>query len=140
MIGRRPSAEVGACAGVAARSRTGPSGPREDGERGAVTAELALALPAVMLVVAVLLVTGAATSAQMRCADGARAGARLAALGQGDAEVTAVARRLAGDGAQVRVQRTPPWVTVEVASDVPGSWFTAGAVGLAASATAWLEP
>ena len=110
------------------------------GDRGAVTAELALALPAVMLVVAVVLVTAAATSAQMRCADGARAGARVAALGQSDAEVTSVARRLAGDDALVRVVRSPPWVRVDVSADIPGSWFTGGSVGLAASATAWLEP
>ena len=125
---------------VRAGSRTSRPRPRDDRERGAVTAELALALPALMLVVAVLLVTAAAASAQMRCADGARAGARLAALGQGDTEVAAVARRLAGDGALVRVARTPPWVLVEVSADVPGAWVTGGAVGLAASATAWLEP
>lgn len=109
-------------------------------DRGAVTAELALALPAVMLVVAVLLLTAAATSAQMRCADGARAGARVAALGQSDAEIAAVVRRLAGRDAVVRVERSPPWVDVTVTADLPGSWFTAGPLGLMGRSTAWVEP
>lgn len=110
------------------------------GDRGAITAELALALPAVVLVFAVLLVTAAAATAQLRCADAARAGARVAALGQSDAEVTEVARRLAGAGAEVRVHRGPPWVEVRVSAAVPGSWLTAGALGLSATATAWVEP
>ena len=107
---------------------------------GAVTAELALALPTLMLVVAVLLVTAATTSAQMRCADGARAGARVAALGQSDGEITAVARRLAGRDAVVRVVRSPPWVEVTVSADLPGAWFTAGPLGLEGRSTAWVEP
>lgn len=118
---------------MSARARVGD-------DRGAITAELALALPAVVLVVAVLLVTAAAATAQLRCADAARAGARVAALGQSDAEVSAVARQLAGDAATVRVVRDPPWVQVMVSASVPGSWFSAGGLGLSASATAWLEP
>ena len=115
--------------------------PTDDGrDRGAVTVELALALPAVILVVAVLLVTAAAASAQLRCADGARAGARIAALGESDDEVVAVARRLAGAGASVEVRREPPWVEVQVTAQVPGAWFTAGALGLTSTATAWVEP
>lgn len=110
------------------------------GDTGAVTAELALALPAVVLVVAVLLVTAAAASAQLRCADGARAGARVAALGQSDAEVAAVVQRVAGSGAVVEVHREPPWVEVIVTADLPGSWFTGGHLQAAAHATAWVEP
>jgi hypothetical protein len=110
------------------------------GDRGAVTAELALALPAVVLVLAAVLVTVAAGAAQLRCADGARAGARVAALGESDARVAAVARHLAGPGADVRVVRDDPWVEVVVAAELPGGWFTGGAVGLAARATAWAEP
>jgi hypothetical protein len=105
-----------------------------------VTAELALALPAVVLVLAVLLVTASATSSQLRYADAARAGARVAALGQDDVEVAAVARRVAADDVAVRVQRDGTWVTVEVSGDLPGSWFTGGALRLSARATAWCEP
>jgi len=115
---------------------------RADGDRdgGAVTAELAIGMIAVVLVLAVLLVTVAAASARMRCLDAARAGARLAALGETDPEVAALAHRLAGPGAGVLVVRQPPWVEVRVSASVPGGWFTGGAVGLSASATAWAEP
>lgn len=111
-----------------------------DRGRGSVTAELAVGMVAVVLVLAVLLVTVAAASARMRCLDAARAGARLAALGETDAEVVALAHRLAGPGAGVLVVRAPPWVEVRVSASVPGGWFTGGAVGLSASATAWAEP
>ena len=125
------------------RSSRRPGLPRARGagqDVGAVTAELALALPALVLVVAVLLLTATTTTAQMRCADGARAGARVAALGQSDAEITAVARRLAGQDATVRVVRSPPWVEVTVSAELPGAWFTAGPLGLLGRSTAWVEP
>ncbi|WP_250448652.1 TadE family type IV pilus minor pilin [Actinotalea sp. C106] len=109
-------------------------------DRGAVTAELALALPAVILVLAVLLVTGAATSAQLRCADGARAGARAAALGMDDSEVAEIARQVTGGAAEVEITRADPWVEVRVSSAVAGGWFTGGPLGLSATATAWVEP
>lgn len=105
-----------------------------------MTAELALALPAVVLVLAVVLVTAMATAAQLRCADGARAGARLAALGESDVAVTQVARRVAGAGVRVGVRRAPPWVEVTVTTQSGGSWFTAGPWTVSATATAWLEP
>ena len=109
-------------------------------DRGAVTVELALALPAVVLVVAVLLVTAAATAVQLRCADGARAGARIAALGQSDAEVADVVRRIAGGASQVEVVRDRPWVEVRVSAAVPASWLTTDDLGLTARSTAWQEP
>ncbi len=112
------------------------SGP----DRGSVTAELAVGLITVVLVLVVLLVTVAAAATQMRCQDAARAGARMAALGQPDAEVADVARRIAGPGAEVVVVRDPPWVDVRVSASVAGGWFTGGPVGLSASATAWAEP
>lgn len=102
--------------------------------------ELALALPAVVLVLAVLLVTAAAATTQLRCADGARAGARVAALGQSDADVVDVVHRIAGAAVRVEVHRDPPWVEVTVSAAVPGSWVTIGDLGLTTKATAWLEP
>lgn len=117
-----------------------PHDPGPAGDRGSVTAELALALPAVVLVVAVLLVTAAAASAQLRCADGARAGARMAALGEPDDVVADVAHRVAGAGVEVAVRRAEPWVEVTVSTEVAGSWFTGGALDVSATATAWSEP
>ncbi|WP_260459391.1 TadE family type IV pilus minor pilin, partial [Actinotalea ferrariae] len=105
-----------------------------------VTAEVAVALPVVVLVLAVLLVTAAASAAQLRCADGARAGARMAALGEPDAAVVEVATRVAGGAVDVTVSRGDPWVEVVVSADGPGAWFTGGAIGVSARATAWVEP
>lgn len=115
-------------------------GVRARSDSGSATAELAVGMVAVVLVLGLLLVTTAAASARMRCQDAARAGARVAAIGQSDAEVVAVARRVAGGAAEVAIERHPPWVEVSVSSSVPGSWFTGGSVGLSASATAWTEP
>ncbi|MGO2180660.1 MAG: hypothetical protein ACTH5I_18920, partial [Cellulosimicrobium funkei] len=58
-----------------AESRRPRGRVREGGERGAVTAELAVALPAVVLVLVVVLTLAAAAGAQMRSADAARAAA-----------------------------------------------------------------
>lgn len=119
--------------------RTASKG-RRGGEHGAVTAELALALPAVVLVLAALLLTATAAVLRLQCGEAARAGARAAAIGADDAEVASVAHRIAGAGATVTVRREPPWVEVTVAGSVPGSWLSGGDIGLAATATAWIEP
>lgn len=89
------------------------------GERGSVTAELAVLLPGVVLAIVVILAVASAGVMQVRCADAARTGARAAALGQEDAQVTAIVRQLAGDGATVTVTRSEEWVDVRVAAEVP---------------------
>ncbi len=90
-------------------------------DRGSVTAELAVGLPAVVLVLVALLAISSAAITQTRCADGARAGARSAALGEDDASVLATARRVAGAGAEVSVSRSDGWVSVAVTEAV-GPW------------------
>ncbi|TNC17554.1 pilus assembly protein TadE [Georgenia sp. 311] len=117
-----------------------PHRPRAREERGSVTAELALLLPAVVVVLLVCLTLGAAVLGQVRCADAARAAARAAAIGEPAAVVAAVARELAGPEADVTVAEDGGWVEVrvsrQVASDVPGlSGLRAAAV-----ARAWVEP
>ncbi|WP_245862623.1 TadE family type IV pilus minor pilin [Sanguibacter antarcticus] len=104
-----------------------------------MTAELAVALPAVVLVLVAVLVIAAAGIVQLRVTDAARAGARAAAAGETDARAAEIAQRTAGDAVSVSVHRADPWVTVTVAAPVAGGWF--GGRGLAASATstAWLE-
>ena len=52
------------------------------GDGGSVTAEAALALPAVVLVLATVVGVGRVVTAQIQCVDGARAAARLAARGE----------------------------------------------------------
>ncbi len=93
-----------------------PGSPRSpaDGDRGTVTAELAIGLPAVVTVLLAVLLLATAATAQLRCADGARAGARAAALGEDAATVSATAARVAGPGAAVGVTRHGDWVTVSV--------------------------
>jgi hypothetical protein len=107
-------------------------------ERGSVTAELAVGLPAVVLVLVTALTVAAAGMAQLRCADGARAGARAVALGSDDA--VADARRVAGDGAQVVLSTAGGWATVTVSSDVGGVPWGGGPLRASATAVARLEP
>jgi hypothetical protein len=58
-----------------------------------VTAELAVAMPAVTVVLAAVLAVGQAVLAQVACLDAARAGARAAARG----DALEAVRRVAGD-------------------------------------------
>lgn len=103
-----------------------------------MTAELALGLVSVMLVLGLLLGVVATAAARLTCLDAARAAARVAATGESDAAVAEVARAVAGAGAQVAVRRDPPWVVVTVTTRAPG-----GSVGMpvpSGTATAWVEP
>lgn len=88
------------------------------GERGSVTAELALALPAVMAVLLVLLSTGQVVLSQVRCVDAARAGARAAARGDPNATVQSLAGALAPDQAIVSVTHDSGLIRVEVIGSV----------------------
>lgn len=95
-------------------------------QRGSVTAEFAICLPAVLLVVLLVLAVAGVSLAQLRCADAARAGARAAALGQEDGAITQIVTQRAGADAWVQVQRGQEWVTVRVGRSVLdsgwGSW------------------
>ncbi|MDR0626103.1 MAG: hypothetical protein LBG11_02390 [Bifidobacteriaceae bacterium] len=88
-------------------------------ERGAITAELALALPAVVALMAVVLAVGSAAAGQIAMVSGARAGARAAALGLSDAEVSAAAEAVAGVSASVSVSRADGLVRVHCSRSVP---------------------
>jgi len=123
-----------------ARTRAPRGRDGADGERGAVTAELAVALPAVVLVLVVVLTLAAAAGAQMRSADAARAAARAAAIGEDDAAVRATALRVAGDGATVDVSRGDPWVEVRVTTPVVGGWLSGSPLRASGEAVAWVEP
>ena len=114
---------------------TAPGRPDE----GTVTAELAVVLPAVVLLCAALLFAGQVVLRQVQCADAARAGARLAARGDPAAAVTAEARRRAPPDASVGVTRKGDTVLVEVSAPVRGvgiGWLGATA---RAAATALAE-
>lgn len=115
--------------------RSGQVGTAKRGEAGMVTAELALSLSAVVLVLALLLTVAAAGLTQLRVADGARAAARQAALGSGD--VAGAAIRVAGP-ASVGVERGE-LVCVTVSRPVGGPL---GGLGWRANARAcaYVEP
>lgn len=106
-------------------------------ERGSVTAELAIVLPAVVAVLVLALTTAGAAIEQVRCADAARAGARAAALGEDMTGVRSVAVSLAADDAAVEVRRTGEWVVVRVSRPLSSRW---GALLASAEARAWVEP
>ncbi len=105
-----------------------------------MTVELALGLPVLVLLVAMVLVTTAAGIGSLRCADAARTAARVAALGEPDAVVAESARRVAGTSAQVSVLRGGGWVDVVVEAPTAGGWFTGGPMAVRGRASAWVEP
>jgi TadE-like protein len=89
--------------------------------RGAVTAEFAVALPAVVLLLALLLAGAAAGVTQLRLEEAARAGARALARGEDAAAVDGIVRRLAGESAGSVVASDGEWLSVLVSARVPGA-------------------
>ncbi|SDK41730.1 TadE-like protein [Arthrobacter sp. ov407] len=89
--------------------------------RGAVTAEFAVALPSVVLLLALLLAGSAAGVTQLRVEEAARGGARALARGAGAGEVGEIVRRLAGDTAGAEVTVDGDWHRVTVSGRVPGA-------------------
>ncbi|MCH1867757.1 TadE family type IV pilus minor pilin [Nocardioides sp. CFH 31398] len=99
------------------------SGPRrrvERDERGAVTAETAMALPLLVAVTVGLVWLLAVGVAQVRVVDAARETARAAARGDSDAEAVAVGRRVAPDGASLGVSSLGERVEATAAAPVAG--------------------
>ncbi|MGR0159303.1 TadE family type IV pilus minor pilin [Paenarthrobacter nitroguajacolicus] len=90
-------------------------------ERGAVTAEFAVALPAVVLLLAFLLAGGAAGITQLRLEEAARAGARASARGEAPESVDGIVRRLAGEGTDSSRTNNGEWITVTASSPVGGA-------------------
>lgn len=91
--------------------------PQDTTTRGAVTAELAVGLPAVVLLLAGVLTGVAAGATQLRVEEAARAAAREIMRGSG-AEAEGAARRIAGPDALVTVSANGEWMQVEVSSSV----------------------
>jgi len=108
--------------GRGGRRSTAPAQPGHGGtaqdrfDRGSVTAEFALLMPAVVLLLGAVLAATAAGAAQLNCADAARAGARAAARHD---DPYPVAAALAPEGARIQVSQTAETVTVEVSARTP---------------------
>jgi secretion/DNA translocation related TadE-like protein len=105
-----------------------------------VTAELAVALPAVVLSAAAVVAVGQAAVAQVSCVDAARAGARAAARGDSAARVQQVTREAAGSGVVVDVGTSDAGVTVAVRRRVHLALPHGPAITVRARASAQTEP
>ncbi|WP_406319298.1 pilus assembly protein [Streptosporangium sp. NBC_01639] len=90
--------------------------------RGSVTAETAVVLPALVVVLAAALWAVAAIGAQLECVDAARAGARAASRGESLEQVRGGARSAAPAGAHVVVSRGAETTRVEVSARVRPRW------------------
>ncbi|GAC1327232.1 MAG: hypothetical protein NVSMB13_13310 [Mycobacteriales bacterium] len=88
------------------------------GQTGSVTAETAVVLPALVLLLCGCLWAIGCVSAQLRCVDAAREGARAAARGESAAQVSAVTLAAAPAGAVVSVVRQGARVRVAVSAAV----------------------
>ena len=111
------------------------------GERGAVTAELAVALPVLLAVTAGLAWLLAVAIGQVRTVDAARETARALARGDDEAAALAVGRRVAPEGVALVVRRDGDRVVVHASGRmagpgglfavIPGAHLDAEAVALA---------
>jgi len=113
------------------------------GDHGSATAEVAVVLPAAVVVFALMLWGLGVGGAQLRCIDAARAAARAAARGESSAAVVAAARQIAPSGAQVAVRRSAERVDVVVTARVrPSGPVLSRLAGLPVrgSATSAAEP
>ncbi|MEU8776264.1 TadE family type IV pilus minor pilin [Streptomyces sp. NPDC048606] len=90
------------------------------GDRGYVTAEAAVVIPALVLFAALLVWALMAAAAQIRCVDAARAGARAVARSEPVEAAVRVAASAAPPGAEVEVERTGDLWRVRVSAPAPG--------------------
>jgi hypothetical protein len=91
---------------------------------GTVTAELAVVLPALVVLVVFALWSVTAVTAQLRCVDAARIAARAMARGDSAAASMTAARAAAPAGARVEISRSGDLVEVDVdhTARLPGPW------------------
>ena len=99
------------------RARTATS-RRVTGSRGSATAETAVLLPVLVVVLVLGIWVLGCVAAQLRCVDAARAAARAAARGDAPAAVRDVGERLAPAGARVVIRPGGDTVEVHVSSVV----------------------
>jgi hypothetical protein len=112
------------------------------GDDGTATAEMAVVLPALAVVLVFALWSVAAVTAQLRCVDSALVAARALARGENSDVSVAAARASAPAGAHIVVSRSGDLVVVDVRAAVhlPGPWSGAlPDVALSGRAVALLE-
>lgn len=109
-------------------------------DAGMVTAETAVVLPVLVFILVAALAAVSVVTAQMRCTDAAREGARAAARGESDAAVGQIAASSAPAGSAVSVSRDGGTVTVEVSASVALFAGLGPSMTVSDAATAALEP
>ncbi len=105
-----------------------------------VTAETAVVLPVLLLVLAGAVAAVTVVGAQLRCVDAAREGARAAARGESVAVVTAVVDRAAPEGAVTTVSPDGEEVRVTVSAEIAPLGAVPLRMTVAAEAVALREP
>lgn len=105
-----------------------------------VTAETAVVLPVLLLVLAGAVAAVTVLGAHLRCMDAAREGARAAARGDAPTAVAAIVRQAAPDDASVRLVRTGDDVRATVTVHVAPLGPVPLRVEVSAEAVARLEP
>ncbi|MFD7896993.1 TadE family type IV pilus minor pilin [Streptomyces sp. NPDC059743] len=101
-------------------------------ERGSVTAEAAVAVPALVVFTMALVWALTAASAQIQCVDAARVGARAVARSEPRAAALDAARSAAPSSARVTLERTGDLWRVRVEAPMPGT----GGLGVTLTAEA----
>ena len=117
---RQHRTHSGAEAGNRTQGKAWGAEPHYGSGRGAVTAEFAVALPAVLLLLGMLLAGSAAGITQLRLEEAARAGARALARGEDPAAVDGIVRKLAGPSASSAVVPGGEWMSVTVSDRAAG--------------------
>ncbi|MHA6762163.1 TadE family type IV pilus minor pilin [Streptacidiphilus sp. PAMC 29251] len=105
-------------------------------DRGYVTAETAVVLPVLVLLIGVLVWGVLVGAAQVRCVDAAREGARAAARGDPQGQVLDVVRRDAPQGAAVELSESGGTVVVRVSAQSRAPGGLGGLLSLPVGATA----
>ncbi len=108
-------------------------------QSGMVTAELAVALVGLVVVLAMILFAVAVAVAHIRTQEAARVGARAAARGEAGGDVTAAAHR-AAPGSSVEVQRSGERVRVVVRDRLRLPMLRIGGVTVTSDSVAGVEP
>lgn len=121
------------------RQRHRPRPRRGRRDLGSVSAEFAVATPALVLVLVALLAAAVLGLTQVRASDAARAAAREAARGEDRESVVEEAKRRAGNRAEVAVDSNAGYTTVTVTVRVTGPVSAFARSPIRASAVARTE-
>jgi Flp pilus assembly protein TadG len=120
----------------------GATAGRPAADEGMVTAELAVALPTLVVVLVAALAAVAAMGTQLRCIDAAASAARLAARGESHEAAAAAVAAIASTSARLAISTSRDQVTVVVDAPVtmPGLSHLLRLPSVSARVTEPVEP